>query len=306
MQIPWSQLKSFIDNHKAKIVERPDGNNYFIDAYDGPALYTSFLREGTSDLTDYEDNYQSLAGIQIDPRDADGRATVHHTIREHGYTTYFSSSDDDHTDANAVGGSSNIYDCVWEYTLTDGATKTIYLDYNTIANETHLHAGIIQFKDALNDYMKVQVVPKVTTTSAGTSTNYNEVGGYLIVPAAGDGTLAVNNADRVLVEAPVDLDTGVRAAGYWDATYNSGTGAFDSITANNAGTGRYNMFSSEVVLGQYVNRFPMLGSGQVFLTSYDRSYAPHNARLKVIVTRNGAAREWYGSLTVIMFRKKTI
>lgn len=239
--------------------------------------------------------------------DIDGRPIVHNTPRKFGLYTYYTSSGDNQADPSAVGGSTDP-DNQLRFNMVSGTNTMIkYMDLNTVANETHIAQGGLQWINGLNDKMTLELVPRVTTYSAGSNTNYNLYGGYLIIPAAGDGTITVNPADMQLVEMPLRED-GTRAAGYWNADYNMTTKQFENITAAPSGDGVYNMFGLEVCLQRFGNTIFVLGDGCKVLPSYDSSQLGHNIRIKVICDTNVSEvgpHSWMANVTLILHRKKT-
>lgn len=236
--------------------------------------------------------------------DLDGRSVVHATPRVLGTYTYFTGSDDDHTDATKVGGASNVTDLCGHHEVGDDATEVMYFDLNTIINSTYIHEGVLQWKDALNDTISLDVVPKTTTYTSGTSTNFNLYGGYLIVPAAGNGTIAVETSNMKLVQCVVN-EYGTKSAGYWDATFNTSSKQFENITAAPYGDGDYNLFGAEVQLARFGNRLRLLGNGAILISSEDSTQIGHGMRIKVIAGTVGTDHEWWWNFTPSLYRKKT-
>jgi len=237
----------------------------------------------------------------------DGKHYVHDTCRPLGTYTYFTSRDDDHTDPHAVGGSDeNTIDLKWDHPASEGNNpEVVYLDFNTINNETHVRQGDIMWKDAqLGDNLSFSIVPKTTSYSADTNTNFDLYGGYLIIPAAGDGTISVANEDMVLVQN-VPNEYGNLAAGYWDADWNTTTKQFENIVANPYGTGEYNMFGLEVKLHCFMQRRQLLGSGRKDCMTNDIARLGHHMRMKIEARTAGTDHAWSGNGTLMMYRKKT-
>lgn len=241
----------------------------------------------------------------IPERNYDNRSIVHSTPRYRGTTTCFSSQDDDQTDPTAIWGGSN--KLALKHKIGDPATQTIYMDFNTITNRTYVLTGMMSWENCDFDEWSCAIVPKTTAYSAGTNTNYDLYGGYLIIPAAGTGSITVNDADRVLVQIPQN-EYGERASGgYWDADFNTTTKQFENITPNIAGTGEYNMFGSEVVLSKFVPCDVINGTHHNSLTAYDAEQMGHGMRLKFIFMTNtsGADHDWCFTGRIAMFRDKT-
>lgn len=242
------------------------------------------------------------------PKNIDARPIQHSTPRRIGTYTYFASADDDHTDPHAVGGdnSSNISEIFWDHSVSGANPETIYLDFNTIYNETYVRQGGLMWKDADLDYVSFTITPKLTTYSSGSNTNYDLYGGFLIIPASpGTGSITVGDSDRVLVQN-VPNEFGDLPAGYWDATWNPSTKTFDSITPNYTGEGEFNMFGVEILLNKFMNRKRLLGTGNVLCPTSDVSQLGHNMRLKLDVFTYGTDHAWKGCGTVMLYRKKTV
>jgi len=183
-----------------------------------------------------------------------------------------------------------------------------YLDFNIIENETWIHEGYIIWRDAEFDSITLEMVPILTPYSAGENTYYNLYGGYLIVPAAGDGTIQPTN-DMTdprdgLIYIP-DTDLGVPPVAYWDADWNSTSKAFENIAANAQAQGRYNMFTSEIVFGRFVNHVHLLGWGFEMLQSADTARIGQGMRLKATAETHGEDHAWKVSCALTMHREDT-
>jgi hypothetical protein len=176
---------------------------------------------------------------------------------------------------------------------------------NFANNKSYVMSGLIQFKDALNDSLDCYVVPDVTPTyGSGSGTYFNLYGGYLIVPAAGDGTLVVNPAEIKLVDVGLNEFGEKSGPGYWDATFNPATGLYEDLAANATGEGQFNIFASEVSLAKYCHKQLLLGSGNFTLTSFDAANFGQGMKMKVVLTTRGDDHEWWFNASLTMFRKK--
>lgn len=241
--------------------------------------------------------------LPSDPVNLDGRRIMHTTPRELLTYSYFTGGDDDHTDPHAIGGSSNIVDFCLHHEVEGDVTVSMYGDFNTINNCTYIRQGLSQWKDALNDLINFEFVPKLTDYTAGENTNYDIING-VIIPASGDGDVTIADEDRVLVEM-VPNESGTYPAGYWDATWNTTNKIFENITPNGNGTGKFNMFSSELVLGRFGNRVRFLGSGHEWCYTDDITRIGHNMRIKITATTIGTDHEWWWNMALMLYRKKT-
>jgi hypothetical protein len=242
-----------------------------------------------------------LKGVS-DPQNTDGRKVVHSTPRKRGLSTCFVGAGDDQTDDSKVGGS-DVSLMELHHQISDPTSQVLYLDFNTIANETMAHAGHMMWKGALNDTITLETVPRITTFAEASNTFFNLFAGYLIIPAAGDGTIIPTNIK--LVEVPVNEFGNRAGAGYWDATYNTATKQFENLTANIFGTGRFNMFVAEVVLDRFMNRVPMLGDGMMNLDTYDASQIGHGMRVKITLETRGEDHEWWWCGGLKPYRRRT-
>lgn len=191
-----------------------------------------------------------------------------------------------------------------------GRVRSIYLDFNIAENRTWLHEGYIIWKDALFDTVTLEIVPIATAILTGqTGTNYNLYGGYLVVPAAGDGTISLVN-DMTdprdgLIYMPDD-DQGNPLAAYWNADYNATSHQFENIVAASpAGSGRYNMFATEITLSRFVNRVPLVGNGFQMLQSADTAELGQGMRLKASIQTRGVDHAWQVACALTMHRAKT-
>jgi len=151
-------------------------------------------------------------------------------------------------------------------------------------------------------------VPRLTGTEAGADTNYNLYGGYMIVPAAGDGTLSITSDITTpiggLVYMP-DSETGVNPTAFWNADWNSTTKEFENITAAPTGNGRYNMFTVEVTFSKFVNQIPLLASGFEMLQASDVTQVGQGMRLKAEYETYGTDHDWQVACLLTLNRQRT-
>ena len=312
----WTDLKTHItlatplqyDKKKLKKYEyfkvfvKKNNYKYFTNIYG-----VGHRKHNTTDYTDFATNYQ--LGIDANPPTDSGVAEgskllVHQTSRVVGTVTYFTCASDDSADFSKIGGNVGEDEKLkGHHEIGDAVSESKYLTMNSVANTTYMHEGYLQWKDALNDELIVEIVPQLTAVSAGSSTFYNLYGGYLVIPAAGDGTLNVDT--MALVEMPVN-EFGTRSAGYWNADYNTTTKLFENVTAAPAADGVYNMFTVEVVLDRFANKVPLLGNGFMNLQTSDASHIGHGMRLKVTGTTIGTDHEWWWNGFVTFHRNKTV
>lgn len=309
VEVSWTQLKAFVVARGLSVQWVDLDVRYWLAAFDSGLSLETFLHKtaasDATDLADFETNFKASGNQSVIQRYPDGRELMHSTPRKRGLTSYFAGVEDDATDPHKVGGGAQKLSVLHE---VGGATpQTIYCNLNTINNETNLHSGTIQWQGAKHDLLTLEVVPKVTTTAAGTGTNYNLYGGYLVLPASpGTGTLTVLDADRVLVQVPTNEFGKKTGAGYFDAVWNTTTKVFDSIVPNYSGTGSFNMFAAEVALDRFVNTQAMLGAGVFTFHSHDASMIGHGMRFRLTSTTVGVDHEWSWCVSLILHRKKTV
>lgn len=258
----------------------------------------AIVNNGTSDLTDVNSGITWLKGTET-IRPNDGRLFVQESSRPLGTIITFTSHGDDITDATKVGGGESL-SLIHE--LSDDVVQSKYIDFNFKENRSFIHEGYIIWKNANFDNVRLDVVPKVTTSSEGSNTNFNNYYG-IIIPAAGNGTLVVDSADMELVEMPCGLDFGEPKTAFWNADYSTSTHEFSNITAAPSGNGKYNMFSSEKVLGRF-NDILLLDSGFLMLQTADAFELGHNMRLKFIITTNGDDHAWKAACIITIHRTK--
>ena len=191
--------------------------------------------------------------VYVDPNieldyaiDKAGKLMTHQTLRMDGLITYFTGRGDDPTNPDDIGGGQQM---IRDHKIGDPATESFYVDFNTVNNVSYIYEGYISYDKAHLDSISMTVVPRVVSTSAGTNTYYNLYGGYLIIPAAGDGVIYLDSditqSDGGLVYIPLN-DDGSRNPAFWNAEWDDVNKVFTNITAAPDGNGEYNMFSVEV------------------------------------------------------------
>lgn len=307
MLVSWTDLKTFVDARGLSIQWLDLGDTYFLKALDGVFALETTLHKAlqADDTAVFEAIYKAVGNRTITQRYPDGRVIGHNTPRKRGLITNFTAKDDDQTNHMKVGGGANVL--ASRHLVNDPLVTTVFFDLNTIANETYLHSGTIQWEGAKLDILELIVVPKTTVYAVGEATNYNLYGGYLLIPAApGTGTIAVEDSARVLVQVPLNEYGNKTGAGYWDATFNTTTMLFENISPNYTGTGGFNMFGAAITLDRFVHHQLMLGSGVFTFHSSDASMLGHGMRLKLVTTTVGDDHEWTWCVSLILHRKKTI
>jgi hypothetical protein len=243
------------------------------------------------------------------PKDRSGKPRVQQTSRKLGTGTYWTGQGDDPSDVTSKGGGTrlNVY-----HKIGDTSPLNIYADFNIIENETWIHEGYVTWKNCEFDTISFEMVPVVTQIEASTNTYYNLYGGYLIVPAAGDGTIDIvsdiTDPFGGLVQV-VPNDLGEIAPGYWNADWNSSTKLFENITAAPSANGDFNMFSIEITFARFVNRIPLLGDGFMMMQSSDSDQIAHGMRFKLIAEtyddKGIDDHDWQAACILTLHRENT-
>ena len=148
-------------------------------------------------------------------------------------------------------------------------------------NRSWLWDGYLNYQNALFDEFTFQIRPYVTTILTGqTGTNFNVAGGYLLIPAAGNGTKDLDpNATLYPCSVVPKTDTGFCPAAYWNMDYNSSTNTYGNLTpaanpnsSGAAGNGKYNIFTADICLKEYIHKWGLLGTDpQAMFISSDPS-----------------------------------
>ena len=240
-----------------------------------------------------------MPGLILDKKTLDNKIFVQETSRPMNTTTYFTSQGDDISGPTKIGGGQMMS---ITHNIGDSITQNIYIDWNIKENKTYIHEGYVMWKDASFDTLSLSIVPTITTYIAGTNTNYNLYGGYLIIPAAGNGT--ITPVDVHLIEMPISRDRGTRAVAYWDADYSTTTHTFSNIRANPTGLGQYMMFAAEVTLSKFVNKWILLNSGFIMLQTSDSEEMGCGMRLKFSLNTEGTDHNWQAACGITMHREK--
>ena len=206
----------------------------------------------------------------------------------------YSNTGDDSTETSATG------------TVSGGKIHSQYTDLNTINNTTYIRQGDLMWcNEDIKDIFTTtfSIVPKTTPYTSGSNTNYNLYGGYLIVPASGDGNISVTTP--VLVQNTPN-EFGQMKAGYWDADWNTTTKQFENIVPNPYGEGEYNMFATEIDLFVFMYERLLMGSGRKDCMTDDCSQIGHNLRMKVLCKTVGDDHDWKMVAALMMYRSKTV
>lgn len=240
-------------------------------------------------------------------RDRSGKLRVHQTSRKLGLRIMWTGVGDDPTDITKVGGGTPL-----TIISASGTTSsTSYIDFNIVENETWLHEGYMTWDDAQIDTLTVEIVPRTASVGAGTDTNYNLYGGYMVIPAAGNGTISVNSdltthSGGLIYMPNNDLDEAPTA--FWDAEWDSTTHEYKNITPAPYGNGRYNIFSYEITFARFLNKIPLLRRGFIALNSSDTDALGQGMRLRLSsnTNQNVEPHAWSVAFMMCLHREKSV
>lgn len=273
------------------------------------------INNGTSDITGVNNQINYLKGNT--PINADGvpifvqelvntdkRPIVHATMRRIGTYTYVSSSGDDPDDPADVGGGVLIE---LDHKDTDDTDQCAYFDMNCVLNETHIQGAYAQWYGAKRDTFQFQICCQSSADAIGTGTNtYYEVMYGTLIMVPGVGTKTVTNWDLIKPVEMVANEFGEIPAGYWDADYNTSTHKFENYTFRADGSGRYNIFATEIMFQKFIPEFLMLGNDHFDCHPSDCSQVGHGMRFKVVWKTRGTNHNWEFCAAIKFFRKHTV
>jgi hypothetical protein len=264
--------------------------------------------------TDHEIDVSTIAIVdQVESSDVhfdeqmrhiDGRLRIHQTPRPYGTRVYYTSIGDDPDDPTDIG---NGEDMVMEHTVGGSINEVQYIDFNTIDNETYFYQALMSHGGNDLDYFELDLVTPVTPVASGSNTNYSLYGGYLIVPANGDGNITVEPSGFKFLQVLPDEDGNVDP-GYWDAEFDTDANTFINVTPAPSGDGGYNLFATEIVVDKLVHKARLIGDtgGYFAVPSYDVERWPHGLRLKMTTTTYGDDHDWIIGFIFLLFRDKTV
>ena len=233
-------------------------------------------------------------------RTVDNKLFVNETSRPIGTKIYFTSKGDNIAVKTDIGNGALLN---LTHVIGDPTTQSTIIDLNMEDNKTYIHEGYVMWKDADFDDLTLTIIPRVTTYTTGTDTNYNLYGGYLLIPAAGNGTKTP--IDIQLVEIPISTDTGLRGTAFWNATWNKTTGQYENITPAPSGNGVYNMFTVEVTLAKFVNHWLLLNSGFQMLQSAESEQLGAGMRLKLTIDTHNTDHNWKAAIGLVFHRQRS-
>jgi len=248
------------------------------------------------------------------PTDVSGKQRVQQTSRKLGLLTDWVGIGDNISDPHSIGGGQLFS---FDHKPGEDVDQTLMIDLNCCNNETWLHEGYIDTEHCCGlDTINFQIVTRATSVIPASNTNFKLYGGYLIIPASGDGNINLPDLaggiggtmahDAGLVFIPPSADTGKQPPSYWKATWDTTTKQFKDIVPAPNGDGNYNMFATEIPLSQFVTSVPLRGTSNKRLQSSDTQQFGHGMRMKLAFHTGGEDHDWGVSWVLTMYRAKTI
>jgi len=238
-----------------------------------------------------------------------GKLRVHQTSRQFGTRICFTGASDDPSTPKELGTGERF---IFEHKVGEPLTITKYFDFNTYMNETYIHEAYVSWSNTKFDYAFLDFVSAHPIITTGTNTNYNLYNNYLIVPAAGNGTIDITSDITPfhggLFECK-ENELGKMPQGFWNADGNIETGMFENITPAPNGDGKFNMFADEIHLARLGNKIPFLDNGFIKLQSSDIDIMPNGLRMKITMTtyvdENNPDHDWSMTFMLVLHRKST-
>jgi len=256
---------------------------------------------------DQYDKIEVVNKVELAVTNRSNKLEVHESSRVRGTTTYFTGAGDNVNDITDVGNGELF---ILKHRVGESFEQNLYIDFNIVENETWIHEGYVIWHNAQFDTISFTIVPCLTEYTVSSGTNFNLYGGYLVVPAAGDGHIEVTSdltdARGGLVYIPVSEDGTRRTPAFWNADWNSATKKYENITPAPTGNGSYNMFTLEVPLGRFVNRLPLLGQGFQRMQSADSDELGQGMRLRATLYTTEPDHDWEMACMLTLHRAHTV
>ena len=240
----------------------------------------------------------------IGPEEVDGKPLVTVSPATTGYSTMFTSRDDDQTIPGfpVRGGGAKIK---VSFGIAEGGTKQLDLGF---AEPIELHDGELQWtKNAFTDDCEFSLgvhIPATPVTAVTPGTGnctlvpYYTFGNVIIPAVGGDYQVDMINDG---VPVPSGYDSNMELQGYWDVVYDTGAVAL----ASNPGKAPYHMldFSMEVWLLRNIS----MGSERAIFEGdiYTTEWIPPSWSVRLEVSRPTVTTLGAGSVSgfLMLFRK---
>jgi hypothetical protein len=304
----WIEFKSTLHNKRLLWQYSEKLNHYQIFAQDKMVTYEynmSKVEPASEEQVDFETNYKPICNSSLEPlATTDHRQIVKVNSRPLGTSGYFTSRDDDITNPVDVGNGLNIVEL--DHKIGDPEIQEITQRFNVEGNRSWIFEGYLKYSGAAFDRFcfYISTVATPYTESSGTNfARYPSKG--IIIPAAGNGDVDIDTDNlTTLVSVVPKTDTGTYPAAFWDADFDSTTGKYGNLTPNPTGTGKYNIFYTEVVLKRYINNLGLLESGFFKFETSDPSELASNLKCNYRFTTSGTDHDWKAIIFISMFREK--
>ena len=296
-----------LQNNEEYLLNDRERSNWSCDEGVLQAIANSDLQVGNGNewVQGISEQIDIIKGISR--RTLDDKMYIHQTSRPFGTVTTFTSKGDSTSDSTVMGtdvGSGSLLKI--GHNIGDDYDQTQTIDFNVMENETYIHEGYITWKGAEFDRIQMDFVTATTDYTTATGSNFNLHGGYMLVPAAGDGSC--NPVGRInLVESVISRDYGTRVLpAYWNCPYDSTTHTFGDLTAAPGGDGQYNIFTQEIEMASFCNDVLLLDNGFIKLQTSDIHQIGHGWRMRLISrTDSTADHVWQAGITLTLNREKT-
>jgi len=241
-------------------------------------------------------------GQTIESFTQDGKSLTQESSRPLNTNTVFTSEGDDISNITNIWGGETL-EIV--HASGDSVNEEKTINWNIKENDTYIHEGYMMWDGCQGDRVTLKIVSAITDYVNASGTNYLLYGGYLVLPAVGNGNIEPSGQIK-LVEIPIVPDTGLRAGpGYWDADYNLTGHYFENITPNPTGSGAYNIYTQQVTMRNFVYRIKLRGSGFIMLQSADSSHLGQGMDMKLCSETVGDDHDWSISCVLTIHREKT-
>jgi len=313
----FTQLKNLSEKFSTDMHYKEDEKAYHIFLYDDSGteystnIYkNSFLEnnrvvgvninQNAIQETDFLDNFKEIldARISLKPKTDDSREYLYTTSRPVGTSTYFTSEGDDNSNYRYIGGGSELH-----FNHEAGSPITpLYFDCNVLDNSTYVHEGYISYVNCDFDKLSFHFVPRTTSYISAPNTTFNLLNGYLVIPAAGDGTIQLTEVPNLV--AVGKNSNGVKNIGFWDAEFNYDTGVFENLRPNLTGEGNWNIFGEEILLYRMIQRIILVGTGEKYLETAEHGAWEHGARLKISYEVNNPDHDMKVAGILVLYREK--
>lgn len=263
---------------------------------------TDLINNDEDILNEIIEDHQNIPDVDNNKME-DGRERVYNSPRPFGMRVVYTGNGDNIANNYDIGHG-NLFLC--KHSIGDSSIGSIYCDFNTIENPTYIFNALAMYEGMNFDKLSLLAVPRLTKYGLGSNTNYNLVGGYLVVPAAGNGNISIQDSDIQLVQV-LQKEDGTYPPGYWDADYNEITHQFENFRSCPLGDGDYNIFTYEVPLAVVTKNMMLRGTTNDFThpPCFEIDRIGHGTRIKISVETTLPDHDWTIGVTLMLYRKKT-